>query len=69
MRTGILACAEGALKRWTARPGSWGTSCATVFGACIGDCPTGALKIVEREADEFRRRGGRSGTDPYRGMP
>jgi ferredoxin len=23
------------------------------LGACLGECPTGALKIVEREADEF----------------
>jgi ferredoxin len=23
------------------------------LGACLGECPTGALKVIEREADEF----------------
>ena len=38
---------------WTAKPKSLGTTCATVTGACIGECPQDALRIIEREAEEF----------------
>ena len=47
------SCAEGALEIIDGKARVVADMYCDGLGACLGECPLGALKIIEREADEF----------------
>jgi ferredoxin len=49
----VTGCAEGALQIVNGKAKLVNEVFCDGLGACIGECPTGALKIVEREAPAF----------------
>jgi hypothetical protein len=49
----VLACAEGTLEIIDGKAKVVSDNLCDGLGACLGECPTGALEIIEREADEF----------------
>jgi len=49
----VTACAEGAIELRNGKAHVISDKFCDGLGACIGDCPVNALKIVERDTDEF----------------
>ncbi|MDD5289426.1 MAG: hypothetical protein PHY28_10000, partial [Dehalococcoidales bacterium] len=48
-----LHCAEGALKIIDGKTRLVSEKCCDGLGACLGECPQGAITIEERPAEEF----------------
>ena len=47
------SCAEGAIQIVDGKAALVAEKYCDGLGACLGECPTGALKIIEREAEDF----------------
>ena len=48
-----LPVPKGPWRLLTERPGFSGERYCDGLGACLGECPTGALRVIEREAEDF----------------
>ena len=48
-----LSCAEGALEIIDGKAKVIAENLCDGLGACLGECPQDALKIIEREAEDF----------------
>jgi ferredoxin len=49
----VISCDEGALEIIDGKAKMVSETYCDGLGGCLGECPTSALSIVEREADEF----------------
>jgi hypothetical protein len=49
----VPSCAEGAIKIINGKARLIGDNLCDGLGACLGECPEGAITVEEREADEF----------------
>jgi len=49
----VAACAEGAISIIDGKARLISEGYCDGLGACLGECPGGALRIIERETEEF----------------
>ncbi len=49
----VPSCAEGAIQIIDGKAKLISDNLCDGLGACLGDCPLGAISVVEREADEY----------------